>query len=157
MRASLLLASCLSDVSPSPETSWERCLPKHTFVVYYYSFNVAVSILIVYAHQERAHISMQSFRSQRKIWPGNNIVSPYVFKMWEQSIMHNYALVMLVMSLTGGLENATKICYKRLSSLLSVKYDQVYSNTIRCSLPFTLLLYTIVNLEVLALRRNHTF
>ena len=45
----------------------------------------------------------------------------------------------LVMSLTGGLGNTAKVCYKRLASLLSSKWDQPYSSTItwiRCSLLF---------------------
>ena len=48
----------------------------------------------------------------------------------------------LVMSLTGGLGNATTVCYKRLASLLSSKREQPYCSTmawIRCSLSFSLL------------------
>ena len=54
----------------------------------------------------------------------------------------------LVMSLTGcGLGNAATVCYRRLASLLSAKWDQPYSRTIawiRCSLSFSLLRSSIL-------------
>ena len=56
----------------------------------------------------------------------------------------------LVMSLTGGLGNAATVCYRRLASLLSAKWDQPYSRTIawiRCSLSFSLLRSSILCLR----------
>ena len=47
----------------------------------------------------------------------------------------------LVLSATGGMGNAT-ICYKRLTSMIATKHDQVYSSTmswLRCTLSFSLL------------------
>ena len=48
----------------------------------------------------------------------------------------------LVMSLTGGLGREATVCYKRLASLLAVKWDQPYSVTmgwLQCSLSYSLL------------------
>ena len=48
----------------------------------------------------------------------------------------------LVMSLSGGVGNAANVCYKRLASMLSDKWDQPYSTTLawmRCKLSFSLL------------------
>ena len=48
----------------------------------------------------------------------------------------------LVLSLTGGLGNAAKVCYSRLASMLATKRDQPYSSTmswLRCTLSFCLL------------------
>ena len=48
----------------------------------------------------------------------------------------------LVFSSTGGLGHEAKVFYKRLASLLSIKWDRSYSNTltwIRCCLSFSLL------------------
>ena len=48
----------------------------------------------------------------------------------------------LIMSATGGVGAAAKVCYKRLASLLSVKWNMPYSCTlawIRCKLSFSLI------------------
>ena len=48
----------------------------------------------------------------------------------------------LVLSLTGGLGNAAKVCYKRLASMIASKRDQPYSKImawLKCSLSFCLL------------------
>jgi len=48
----------------------------------------------------------------------------------------------LVLSSTGGMGHEAKVFYKRLASLLSIKWDRSYSNTltwIRCCLSFSLL------------------
>ena len=48
----------------------------------------------------------------------------------------------LVLSPTGGLGNAAKVCYSRLASMLATKRDQPYSSTmswLRCTLSFCLL------------------
>ncbi len=45
------------------------------------------------------------------------------------------------MSLSGGYGNAANVCYKRLASMIAVKRDQPYSNTLawmRCKLSFAL-------------------
>ena len=54
----------------------------------------------------------------------------------------------LVMSLSGGVGNAANVCYKRLASMLSDKWDQPYSTTLawmRCKLSFSLLPFAVLH------------
>ena len=56
----------------------------------------------------------------------------------------------LVMSLSGGLGNAAKVCLRRLASMLSEKWDLPYSTTLawmRCTLSFTLLRSSIQSIR----------
>ena len=59
-----------------------------------------------------------------------------------REVEHSSFTPLLVISLIGGLGNTATVCYKRLASLLSSKWDQPYSSTIawtRCSLSFSFL------------------
>ena len=65
-------------------------------------------------------------------------------RAYEQRVreIEHSSFTPLVLSLTGGLEKAATVCYKRLASMLSSKHDQPYSSTIawiRCALSFSLL------------------
>ena len=51
------------------------------------------------------------------------------YKQRVREVKHG-SFTPLVMSLTGGLGNAATVCYKRIPSLLSSKWDQPYSSTI---------------------------
>ena len=69
-------------------------------------------------------------------------------RVYEQRILEveHSSITPRVMSLTGGLDHAVTMMYKRLATLLAAKWDQPYSSTmslLRCCLSFSLLRFSI--------------
>lgn len=48
----------------------------------------------------------------------------------EKRVLLIIVIIILFLSLTGGVGNAANICYKRLASMLSEKWDLLYSITL---------------------------
>lgn len=99
---------------------------------------------------ERTYIDVRVFNPLAKSNSSAPISSVYKKhekeKKWEyedrvREVEHG-SFTPLVMSCTGGLGNGSKVFYKRLASLLALKWNQPYSTTIswiRCCLSYSLI------------------
>lgn len=99
---------------------------------------------------ERAFFDVRVFNPHAPSNRQQNLTSTYrkhekaKIRAYEQRVreVEQGSFTPLVMSSTGGLGNAAKVCYKRLASMLAEKNDMPYSCTLawmRCTLSFSLL------------------
>ena len=99
---------------------------------------------------ERAYFDVRIFNPHAPSNRQQSLASTYKkhermkIRAYEQRIreVEHGSFTPLVLSLSGGCGNAANVCFKRLASMLSEKWDQPYSITLawmRCKLAFALL------------------
>ena len=104
------------------------------YFVSHYTLVSSIMCLCLYAPSNSSQSLAATYRKHEKR-------KSRAYEQRVREIEHG-SFTPLIMSATGGVGAAANVCYKRLASLLSVKWNMPYSCSlawIRCKLSFSLL------------------